>query len=117
MSQYSNTLRKRVLDEVDKKTPREKIAKMFGIHLNTVKNWIKLRKIGLASDKLDTWKTKPRPTKGPKYLNLETLRQYVKNNPDAYLEEIAEALGSNDSTISYWCIKLNLTRKKNRRFT
>jgi transposase len=44
MSQYSNTLRKRVLEEIDKKVPKKLVSKQFSIHVNTINNWLKLRK-------------------------------------------------------------------------
>jgi len=107
MSQYSNTLRKRVLEEIDKKVARNVVAKQFSIHINTINNWLRLRKEGE-----NNWKTKTRQLRGSKIIDLEKLEKYVQENPDMYLEEIAKEFNSNDSTISYWILKMGFTRKK-----
>jgi transposase len=112
MSQYSNTLRKRVLEEIDKKVPKKLVSKQFSIHVNTINNWLKLRK----KDE-NNWKTKPRGLRGSKILDLLKLEKFIQENPDMYLEEIAQKFNSNDSTISYWMLKMGFKRKKNRKFT
>lgn len=119
MSQYSNTLRKRVLEEVDQKVARELVANKFSIHINTINNWLRLRKKGLGqpTPDLNNWKTKARPDRGSKVLNLEKLKEFVLKYPDMYLEEIAKEFNSNDSTVSYWVLKMGLDRKKNKKFT
>ena len=129
MSQYSNTLRKKVLNEVQKadelgrysrnesRLTRQQIADKFNISINTLKAWVRLIKASNEDTNLDLWKTKTRQLRGSKVLDLEKLEKYVKDNPDMYLEEIAKEFNSNDSTISYWILKMGFTRKKNKKFT
>ena len=49
-----------------------------------------------------------------KKIDPEKLTQYIKEHPDAYLIEIAEAFECSDSAISKACKRLKITRKKRR---
>jgi transposase len=43
----------------------------------------------------------------------ERLRELVQRRPDATLAELAEAIGTSDSTVDRWLRKLDLSLKKN----
>ncbi len=45
-------------------------------------------------------------------LNTQALKQYIEQNPDAYLYERAEMFSCSTSTIFYALKKLGITRKK-----
>lgn len=102
--QCSVDLRQRVVRmvEVEKKTQKE-AADRFQVSISSVKRWLKRE--SLIPDKA-----------GPKQawsINLEDLKELVTNQPDNYLDEYAEKLNSNTSTISYNLKKLGISRKKN----
>lgn len=97
-------LRERVVRmvQVEKMTQRE-AAERFQVSVSSVKRWLKRE--SLVPDKA-----------GPKQawsINLETLKELVTKEPDNYLDEYAEILNSNTSTISYNLNKLGISRKKN----
>ncbi len=129
MSQYSNTLRKKVLDEVQKademgrysgnenRLTRQQIADKFNIGICTIKSWINLKKQSKIEENPSLWKTKKVKLRGSKVLDLEKLEKFVKENSDMYLAEIAQKFNSNDSTIGYWLRKMGFNRKKNRKRT
>ena len=101
---YSLDLRKRVVDAVRKaEQTKEEIARIFSLSVPTINRW--LRRECLAADK-------PGPTHAHK-INRDALKELVANEPDCYLEEYAEKLGSKRSTVAYNLKVLKLTRKKN----
>ena len=51
-------------------------------------------------------------SRGAYKLDECALQAYLKENPDAYLDEIAEAIGSKRSTVWDGLKRLNITRKK-----
>lgn len=97
-------LRQRVVNmvRVDGKTQAE-TAKRFQVSVSSVKRWLKRET--LEPDK-------PGP-KQSRTIEPERLKEVVKNNPDAYLDEYAEMLNSKRSTVSYNLAKLGISRKKN----
>ena len=50
-------------------------------------------------------------------LDPEKVRLYFAQHPDAYLREAAEEFECCETTITYACRKLKITRKKRRRIT
>ena len=67
------------------------VAKRLVVALATLKNWLKRE---------DLTPNKPGP-KRSHTLNRGALKEWVANEPDAYLDEYAETLGSQQSTVAY----------------
>lgn len=97
-------LRQRVVNEVrvEGKTQIE-TAKRFQVSVSSVKRWLKRETLE---------PNKPGP-KQSRTIQPEQLKEVVKINPDAYLDEYAAMLNSNKSTVSYNLHKLGISRKKN----
>ena len=97
-------LRERVVNLVrnEEKTRRE-AAERFQVSVSSVKRWLKLENLTPR---------KPGPTKS-RTIQADQLKELVKQHPDAYLDEYAEMLNSNKSTVSYNLLKLGISRKKN----
>jgi transposase len=101
---YSLDLRQRVVNAVLKaEQTKEEIARIFSVSIPTMNRWLK--RDHLAADK-------PGPTNAHT-INRDELKKLVANEPDCYLEEYAEKLGSKRSTVAYNLKVLKLTRKKN----
>jgi transposase len=79
--------------------------KVFGLALATVQQWYKqYRATGsLASNYLSRRSRK---------LNMEKLKTYVNEHPDAYLKEIGEVFGCSDVAVFYAFRRFGITRKK-----
>jgi transposase len=112
MSAYSHDLRQRVLDAVERgEGSLRQIARRFVVNLSFVVRLLQLyRRTGSIA---------PRPHRGghPPALGpeeLERLRELVRQQPDATLEELRQRLGVAGSTaaISRALDKLGLPRKK-----
>jgi transposase len=89
---YSEDLREKVMEYIDKYYSQSYVARLFNISNKTVWNWIKLRK--------DTGSLKPKSsTRGAVKLKEEELRQYVKSHPHACLREIAEHFDCRPSSV------------------
>lgn len=97
-------LRERVVNLVrnEEKTQRE-AAERFQVSVSSVKRWLKLESLAPR---------KPGPTKS-RTIQADQLKELVEQHPDAYLDEYAEMLHSNKSTVSYNLLKLGISRKKN----
>lgn len=105
---YSVALRERAIKfvETENGSPKEACA-VLGIHSSTLTKWLKrYRETGEIS-----------PVSRGKYrkqkVDIEHLKRYVSNHPDATLSELAEPFGVFPSTIFYHLKKLGITRKKN----
>ena len=97
---YSEDYRKRVIE----------YRKEGKVAIITIRTWeIKLKEEG-------TLKKKPVKRTFRK-LDPEKVRLYFAQHPDAYLREAAEEFECCETTITYACRKLKITRKKRRRIT
>ena len=85
-------------------------SKVFKVAINTIRNWEKQLKTEGNLEK----HTFIRPFKK---IDPEKLRAYAKENPDAYLREIAEAFQCYQTAIRKALIRLKITRKKRRHVT
>lgn len=93
---------------IDKGNSIRKTAEQFEIGETTIKEWKKLRK--------ETGLLEKRPLNRPhKKIDPEKLRAYLKENPDAYQYEIAEAFGCVQNAVFVALKRLGITRKKNER--
>ena len=83
----------------------EQTSKVFKVNVNTIHNWeLKLKKEGSLAN---------REIKRPfKKIDPEKLKDYVKNNPDAYLKEIAAAFNCCQTAVRKALQRLKITRKK-----
>ena len=114
MMPYSIDLRQRVLDAVDAgQETQQQIATRFTVSTR----WI--RKIVARRDQ--TGQIGPEPNAGGRKPliqgeSAQALRDAIAKDPDATLEELREAIGSEGCTVTIWrAIKrLKITRKKSR---
>ena len=107
MNAYSLDLREKVVAYVQNGHSQRETAKVFNINKATVSRWMKLVK--------ENKSLKPVPTpRRPHKLSLEKLEAYVKEHPDAFLHEIAEALDSKKTTVFCALKKLGYKLKKNK---
>src|SRR3954470_6438272 len=112
MIPYSQDLRERVLDTVQRgEGPLRQIARRFLVSVSFVTRLLRLHR--------STGSLEPKPHGGgnPAALgpeDLERLRELVRKQPDATLEELRQRLGGSCSlmTISRALCKLGLPRKK-----
>lgn len=101
---YSVDLRERVVEFVrTAEGSQSKAAHLFKVGLATVKRWLK-RGENLAADK-------PGPRDAHK-LDRKRLQEVVEAEPDRYLDEYAEMIGSKRSTVAYNLKVLKISRKK-----
>ena len=118
MNGYSKDLRVRVLDAVDRETPRRQAAGLFGVSLSTLKRWLRRRRDGkdLAP--------RPSPGRTPRILattdQKRALWAQLEANDDATLERHCELWEERHgarvsvATMSRAVRKLGWTYKKSR---
>jgi transposase len=118
MNGYSKDLRVRVLDAVDRGTPRRQAAGLFGVSLSTLKRWLRRRRDGkdLAP--------RPSPGRTPRILattdQKRALWAQLEANDDATLERHCELWEERHgarvsvATMSRAVRKLGWTYKKSR---
>ena len=82
MAVYSEDLRIRVVEFLEKGHTQKEAAEVFGVSAKSVWIWNKMHKEG----KRLIFKFVPR---SPHRINHEKLLAYVKEHPDAYLREIS----------------------------
>lgn len=97
-------LRERVVNLIrNEGIPQREAAERFQVSVSSVKRWLKLESL---------LPKKPGP-KQSRTIKAQQLTELVEQHPDAYLDEYAEMLNSNKSTVSYNLLKLGISRKKN----
>ena len=100
---YSKDLRKRVVKFViEKNNSRRKASKVFDIHYNTVKEWVKIFK--------ETGELSPKPMRGKQPTKIKLSQLQVQETPSWFQDEHARTFG--ESAISKALAKLGVTRKK-----
>ena len=110
----STDLRERVLAAYERGDGTQaELAEQFDIAERTVRDWLRRCQ--------ETGSVHPSPHGGgqPRRLdedNRQRLKELVKQHPDATLEQLIEMLEvpMDDSTLSRWCKRLGLTRKRRR---
>ena len=80
------------------------IAGILNVSRQTIYNWQKLTEESI-------FKEPPKSTRSPS-LNLNTLKEYIDNNPFLLNREIAEVFNCSKNTIQKWRQRLGFTRKK-----
>ena len=87
MRAYSEDLRVKVLDAVDRGMARKEVARIFGISLPSIKRWLRRRReTGQVGAK-----TPPGPPAIKGAMLKEWLPAHLRSNPDLTLEEHCEA--------------------------
>ena len=95
---YSDDLRRAALNYYDSENITQKqVCTIFGLSLRAFSNWIRLRKQGNYSRRVNQQK------KGATKIDESKLREYIQQNPDAYNHEIGEHFGVHSTTIHYAC--------------
>lgn len=101
---YSLDLRQRVVNAIrNDKQSKEEVAERFLVSVSSINRW-------LCREHLNA--DKPGPITSHKINRIE-LKALVEREPDCYLDEYAEMLGSKRSTIAYNLKVMRITRKKN----
>jgi len=103
---YSIDLRKKVLRYLENGGSKKDAVNIFGICERTIWHWIRKQKEGNLYPKVREVK--------PRKINNKKLIQYIKDNPDSYLKEIASAFKVTPTAIFYACKRLRITLKKRR---
>jgi transposase len=112
MATYSQDLRQRVIDAIERNEGSlRQIARRFVVSLSFV---VRLLQLHRRTGSLD-----PKPPAGGRHAvlgpdDLERLRELVRQQPDATLEELRQRLGASCSITAIWRAleKLRLPRKK-----
>ena len=103
---YSLDMRKRALELVKEGKTKTEVARILGIGRSSMRRWEKRESKGeLAA-------VYPK-VRGGFRVDDEKLKAYVKENPDAYQSEIAEAIGAKENTVCKALKRLKISRKKN----
>ena len=102
---YSLDLREKVIHKIKTGTSPEDIMKIFNISRSTVYRWIKRSYLDILAPTPNTMKT-------PQKIVPAVLEDYIKNNPDATLKDIADKFEVSISSIYYRIKKLNYSYKK-----
>ena len=102
---YSLDFRKKVLAYCERTGSITEASHIFQISRNTIYCWLKLKeKTGELNHQVKG--TKPRK------VDRDRLKNYLTDNPDAYLTEIAAEFDCHPTTIHYALKAMGYTRKK-----
>ena len=101
------SFRKRVLAYVEEGHTRQETAKLFNISTNTLYTWEKQQR---EQGHLERKKRVAKSRKIP----LDQLKNFVEENPDAFLREIAEHFSCSIPSVWAALKQANLTLKKRR---
>jgi putative transposase len=105
---YSEDLREKVISHIMSGCSKREAAKVFNIGEATVYRWIDLQKQGDIKPK--------KRTDYPRKVDEQKLREYVAQNPDHTLKQIAASLGLKFQNVGKWLKRLKITRKKRQHF-
>ena len=97
--------RKKVLAYCDRTGSITEASQVFQISRNTIYGSLKLK------EKTGDLNHQVKGTK-PRKLDRDRLKNYLTDNPDAYLTEIASEFGCHPTTIHYALKAMDYTRKK-----
>jgi len=103
---YDARYREQVLKFIGKGNSIQKAHEVFEVGITTIKEWKKLQK---ETGKLENRPLHRKPTK----ICPIRLKSYINENPDSYLEEIAEVFNCTPQAVFYALKREKLTRKKN----
>ena len=107
---YSSDLRTSVLDYIETGGLIKTACDTFNVSRSSIQRW--------RTRKAETGDLSPTTRKNLPYkVDDIKLLKFIASNPDAYLNEIAEAFGISDSGAWRALKRLNVTRKKSPRST
>lgn len=106
---YSIDFRKKVLSHIESGASIESTSALFSIGTTTIKNWKRLK---AKTGQLAGSGRPPTPYK----IDSDKLRVYLKEHPDAYLNEIALHFKVTAPAIHAALKRLKITRKKRLRY-
>ena len=101
---YSEDLREKVISHIMSGCSKREAARIFNVGEATVYRWINLHKAGDIRPK--------KRTDYPRKVDEQKLKEYVEQNPDHTLKQIAEALDLKFQNVAKWLKRLQITRKK-----
>lgn len=101
---YSLDLRQKALNYIANGRSRSEASRIFGVTTRTLANWLSRQKQHDLAPKMKG--------SSPSKIDGEKLKHYIKEHPDSYLREIAEAFSTTLQAIFYACRRLNITLKK-----
>lgn len=105
---YSNDFRECVLNNIDLGMTWSEAIKVFGVGSGSIARWFKNRnETGSVSDA-------PRKPRTPRKIDPHLLKAAFEKSPDATLEEVAKQFNCWPQSIQKRCVKLGITRKKNK---
>ena len=107
---YSADFRKQVLSHIDMGETLEQVSQLFSIGTSSIKRWKRNRK---ATGSV----LGPGRPCIPYKIDDNALKLYIKSNPDAFLNEIAEYFGVSSPGIFAALKRIKITLKKRPRFT
>ena len=102
---YGEDFRKRAMVMLAEGKSAAAVCRLLGVGYVTLHRWKKRHAEGQLAAEY------PKRRKAYK-INEEALKSYVAAQPDAYVEEIATAIGSRPGTVSSALKRLKITRKK-----
>ena len=102
---YSIDFRQRVLEYISEGNTQEKASKIFKIGTMTIKRWKRLLSetggLSIRVSEREGW-----------VYNADKLREYIRENPQAYLREIAEHFGGSIPGAANALAREKITLKK-----
>lgn len=105
---YSLDFRTRGLDLLDEGYSFKSVSEIMDVGVTSLQRWRKRQSRGQLAAEY--------PSSRVAYkIDEDKLKSYIVDNPDSHLEEIAQAIGSNRSTVHSAMQRLGITRKKRRR--
>lgn len=99
---YSLEVREMVVSYINAGGSKAKASEIFEVSERTIYYWMNRKNLAPTL----------KHTKGYK-INKEELKEYIKNNPDAYLREIAQEFNVSIAAVSKAFSKLKISNKKN----
>jgi transposase len=104
---YDKKYRERVLEYISEGHTQKEAQEVFKVSPSTIKEWEKLLEETGSLEKREI-------VRSFKKIDPVKLEAYVKEHPDAYLQEIADAFGCVESAVRKALKRLKITRKKNK---
>ncbi len=108
---YDKKYKQRVVEYRLEGNKLQETADIFKVSTAIIKIWVKEFK------ETGEFKEPKIRNRKPKKVDPEKLIEFIENNPDAYLYEIAEYFGCNESAIRQRFKSLGITRKKRQPLT
>ena len=107
---YDLDFRRRAVSMLEEGFTLDSVSQLLNVGTASLTRW----KVRAAQDNLAVQYPKSR---GAYKIDESALKSYLEDHPDAYLDEVAEAIGSKRSTVWDALKRLQITRKKRHRNT